>query len=240
MTGPAAALQIPEATDPLPGWIPFFLGGNYVSPAYYIGQAIQSITGTDVFGLASEFVAGDWAGVKQAADAAGNLAGFNAAFHDSLATEWQRLLSESWRGNAADQARGYFDHLAGGVEFQVRALREIERTLNNIGNSMLNLARLLGDLLQDIVDWTIMWLTEMAAAAVLSSTLVGAPGAAAAAAVAAAHAVMIFARFEQILTVTTGAFKTVVGLGATALELSNRPPNELPPLGTSTYDHPGV
>uniref|UniRef100_UPI0024584E71 hypothetical protein n=1 Tax=Nocardia brasiliensis TaxID=37326 RepID=UPI0024584E71 len=60
------------------------------------------------------------------------------------------------------------------------------------------------------------------------------------AAVAAAHAVMIFARFEQILTVTTGAFKTVVGLGATALELSNRPPNELPPLGTSTYDHPGV
>ncbi|QIS05179.1 hypothetical protein F5X71_25255 [Nocardia brasiliensis] len=229
MTGPAAALRSPEAADPLPGWIPFFVAGDYIAPAYYIGQAVQSITGTDVFGLASEFVAGDWAGVEQAADAAGKLAGFDAAFHEALDTEGRHLLARTWHGSAADQARDHCHQLASTVERQCKARQEIARALHGIGNAMLDLARLLGDLLQDIVDRTIMWLVEMAAAATLSTTRDGG-----ARAVAAAHAGLIFAGFEQILTVTTGACKTVVDLGATALALSSSRTDAPPSPGAAT------
>lgn len=240
MTRPEESLTEPVAEDPLPGSIPFLVGGNFISPAYYISQAIETVSGVDPFGWASQQVAGDWEAVKQAAGAAGNLTGFNTAFHQSVLSDWKNSVDQSWRGNAADGARNYFDQLAGAVKWQTSALGEIERTMNNIGNSMLNLSRVIGDLLQDIVDYALLWIAEMAAGAILSSTLVGAPGAAASYAVAAAHAVYTVVRIGELINKVTAAFKVIVGLSATAMELSSRPIKQLPALPKTSYDHPGA
>ncbi len=224
----------------MPGWIPYFVGGNFISPAYYINAALKNLIGLDAFGWASQQVAGDWEAVKKAAGAAGNLADFNSAFHDTMTADWTNLLQESWRGNAAGQARDYFNSLAGAVEWQVSSLHEIERTLNNISNSMVNLARVLGDILQTLVDMAILWLAEIAAAQILASSIVGSPAAGAAYAVAAAHAVMIFLRFEVMVGKAATVFQAVIGLGATALQLSSGDLAELPQLRDKTYDHPGA
>ncbi len=238
MTRPEESLEEPVAEDPLPGSIPYFVGGNFISPAYYISAGIETLTGVDPFGWASQQVAGDWEAVKRAGGAAGNLGGFNAAFHDSLKADWQNSVDGSWRGNAADGARNYFDQLAGAVEWHTGPLGEIERTLNNIGNSMLNLSRLLGDLLQDMVDAIILHYAALAAGAVLASSLVGSPAAAAQYAVAAAHAVFLVVRVGQMINKVTAVFKVIVGLSATALELSSSPIEKLPALPKASYDHP--
>ncbi|NEW40978.1 WXG100 family type VII secretion target [Nocardia cyriacigeorgica] len=240
MARPGEALQEPQAEDPMPGWIPYFIGGNFVSPAYYLNEASKTLLGVDVFGWASQQVAGDWEAVKKASGAAGNLAAFNTSFHDTVMADWQNTLENTWRGNAADSARSYFHGLAGSVEFQVRSLEEIERTLNNISNAMVNLGRVLGDLLQGIADLIIMWLAKMAAAAIQSSAIITAPTAAATYAAAAVDAVRIVAKYQQMVNATGTAFKVVVGLGATALHLSSRTPEDLPPLPEPSYDHPGA
>lgn len=240
MNEPRENLQDPPAEDPMPFAIPFLVGGNFISPGFYINETLKTLIGVDAFGWASQQIAGDWEAVKRAAGAAERLAHFNTAFHDSLEAAWGEQVEASWRGNAADDARAYFSQLAGSVEFQVRSLEEIHRTLNNISNSMVNLARVLGDLLQDLFDAVVMYLLARAAGAVMASSLATSPLAMAQFAVAAAHAVYIVARFGDGLNKVTAAFKVVIGLGATLLTASSRMPDELPPLSTSTYDHPGV
>jgi uncharacterized membrane protein YcaP (DUF421 family) len=105
---------------------------------------------------------------------------------------------------------------------------------------MVNLARVLGDLLQDMFDAVVMYLLARAAGAVLASSLATSPLAMAQFAVAAAHAAYIVLKFGEAMNAVTAAFKVVIGLGATLLTASSRMPGKLPPLNSSTYDHPGV
>lgn len=105
---------------------------------------------------------------------------------------------------------------------------------------MVNLGRVLGDLLQGLADLIIMWLAKMAAAAIQSSAVITAPTAAATYAAAAADAVRIVAKYQQMVNAAGTTFKVVVGLGATALQLSSRPVDELPALPSPSYDHPGA
>ncbi|MEU8894399.1 WXG100 family type VII secretion target [Nocardia sp. NPDC048505] len=240
MSKPSEALQQPEAEDPLASWIPYFVGGNFISPAYYINAGIKSLTDVDVFGWASQQVAGDWEAVKKAGVAAGNLADFNTAFGDTIKADWQSMLEETWRGNAADQADTFFQSLTGAVKWQVSALNEIERTLNNISNSMVNLARVLGDILQSLVDMAIMWLAQLAAASLAASSLVASGAAPAMYALAAVQALAIYTKFASAVGIVATAFQTVVGLGAAALQLSSGDLQEFPQLGDKNYDHPGA
>ncbi|MGW0251698.1 hypothetical protein ACWDYH_34225 [Nocardia goodfellowii] len=240
MTKPSESLQEPQAEDPLASWIPFFVGGNFISPAYYINAGIKSLTGVDAFGWASQQVAGDWEAVKKAAEAAGKLADFNTAYSATITNDWQGMLEQSWRGNAAEQADAFFKSLSGAVKWQVSALDEIERTLNNISNSMVNLARVLGDILQTLVDMVILWLAQIAAANIAASSLVASGAAPAMYALAAAQAVAIFMKFEVAVGKVAVVFQTVVGLGAAALQLSSGDLGELPTLGDKNYDHPGA
>lgn len=240
MSRPADTLTTPTAEDPIPPGIPFLVGGNFVSPAYYLSQFIQSNGGVDPFGWVSEQFAGDWEKVKQAANAAGGLGRFNTAFGETVKTDWESMLGSSWRGNAADGAKRYHDQLAGAVEWQIAALGEIERSINNISNEMANLARVVGDLLQGIVDIAIMTIAELAAGAVLSSSLVGSPAAAAMYATAAAHIVFMVARIQKLIDTVTTVYQVVVGLSVVVMDKAGRMPEPLPELAMSAYDHPGV
>lgn len=241
MTQPLDALTTPVAEDPLPGAVAFVAGGNFVSPAFYISQVIQWATnGFDPFGWASEQVTGDWEKVKQAGIAATNLATFNTTFRDSVKSGWQNDIESNWRGNAADSARGYFYLFGDSVDYQAGSLGEIGRTLNNIADSMMNLSRVVGDLLQDIADHALLAGIALAAGATLSSSLVGSPAAGAAYAVAAAEMALIAVRVNKMMSTVTNVYKAIVALCAAAEELSSRISDKLPPLPTTAYDHPGA
>lgn len=82
MIRPEEALKTPEAPEPVPENVKFWVGGNFISPAYYISQVLEKLTGMDVFEWTSSQVAGDWEAVRRAADAAENLSRFNTAYHD--------------------------------------------------------------------------------------------------------------------------------------------------------------
>ncbi len=237
MTSPSQELKPPNAPEPVPDTVKFWVGGNFISPAYYISQIIEKFTGMDVFEWASSQVAGDWEAVRRAADAAGNLSRFNTAFHDSVKSDWTNCVGESWHGNAAASAHSYFDNLAGAVQFQVRSIEEMEHHLTNIANSMADLTSALGDILQELVDLAVVAAIESAVASADPEPITK-TGAIAALALTV---VKIGLAINKMWSKIGIAYIAITGLGATTLELvSQTTPETLPPLPQSTYDHPGV
>ncbi len=213
------------------------MGGNFISPAYYISQVLEKITGMDVFEWASSRVVGDWGAVRRAADAAGNLSRFNAQYHDAVKGDWKNTVSESWQGNAAASAQSYFDNLAGAVKFQVRSLQEMEHHLTNIANSMADLTTALGDILQELVDLAIVAAIEAAVASADPEPITKAGAIAA----LSLTVVRIGLAINKMWSKIGIAYVAVTGMGSAALHLvSQTTPDSLPPLPQSTYDHPGV
>ena len=240
MTRPDSTLKEPRADDPMPSALPLLAGGNIISPSYYIDGAVKAIFGFDFFAWASEKVSGDWEAVHKAGTAAGNLSRFNTAFAESVRTDLH-TRADSWHGNAANSAKAYFNQLAGSLDFQVSSLSDMERQLTNISTGMRELGRLVGDLLQDIADFVLLWLASQAAEAVLASSLVGAPAAAAEAAVSAAYLVMILQRGSKVVTLISDTYRTIyAGIGALNLLSNQSSADKLPPLPHAGYSFPGA
>ncbi|MGV9614416.1 hypothetical protein [Nocardia xishanensis] len=149
---PEGKLGEPNAEDHISNDVAFWLGANFVSPAYWVKWAIQKFTGVDILEWVASEVAGDWQAVKRAAITVQNLAEFNSAFSRSIKTEWNNRLDQSWDGNAAENAKQYFEKLAWALDGQVGQLKGIAQQLNNLADAMADLCRGLGDLLQEIID----------------------------------------------------------------------------------------
>ncbi|WP_280273245.1 hypothetical protein [Nocardia wallacei] len=215
----------------------FWVGGNFISPAYYISQVLEKLTGMDVFEWTSSQVAGDWEAVRRAADAAGNLSRFNTAYHDTVKGDWKNTVAESWHGNAAGSAQSYFDNLAGAVKFQVRSLEQMEHHLTKIANSMSDLTTALGDMLQELVDLAIVAAIEAAVASAGPEPITKTAAIAALALSVVRIGLVINRMWSKIGII----YIAVTGMGSAALHLvSQTTPQSLPPLPQSTYDHPGV
>ncbi|MEV0337956.1 hypothetical protein AB0H49_02925 [Nocardia sp. NPDC050713] len=153
---PQDALREPNAEDHISNDVAFWLGANFVSPAYGVKWVIQKFTGVDILEWVASQVAGDWQAVKRASIAVQNLAEFNSAFSQSIKTDWNKRLDQSWDGNAAESAKQYFDKLAWALDGQVGQLKGIAQELNNLADAMADLCRGLGDLLQEIIDLAVV------------------------------------------------------------------------------------
>jgi hypothetical protein len=240
VTRPDSTLKEPQADDPMPYVLPLLVGGNIVSPSYYVFGTVKALVGFDVFGWASEKVSGDWEAVHKAGVAAGNLSRYNTAFGESVRTALHNQ-ADSWHGNAADSAKAYFSQLAACLDFQVSSLSDMERQLTNISTGMRELGRLVGDLLQEIIDCGLLLLASQAAEAVLATSLVGAPAAAAQAAVSAAYIVMILQRGSKVVDLITNTYQTIyAGIGALNLLSNQSSADNLPPLPNAGYTFPGA
>ncbi|WP_336085264.1 hypothetical protein [Nocardia sp. SSK8] len=236
MSVPSDALQAPKADELVSDDFAFWVGGNFLSPAYGVSALIKKFTNFDVFGWASEQVAGDWEAVSRASGAVSNLGKFNAAFAQSINDEWGKGLESTWQGNSAQAAETYFKRLASSINWQVTSLDEVSRTLDNIGGSMANLKRALGDLLQEIADLGIILAAELAVAAIP----VGVTTAVSSAAIAVTVA-KIVAKVNKVMSVVAAVYDLVLAGVATLQSLSARLTAEtLPTLGNSAYDHQGV
>lgn len=145
----------------------------------------------------------------------------------------------SWQGRAADSARSYFHNLAGQVQFQVSTLQEIERQLNNIAESMANLARFLSDMLQLLTDLAIAYGIQALIAAGPNPDPTGASRVAALAAMAAT-AFSMYRTFTAMVGKVTAVYDGFLLLWSFLENQSRSELQNLPELGGKSYDHTGV
>src|SRR6266568_4580238 len=209
MTNPQDALKEPKAEDPLPGAVSFFVGGNFISPSYYITWVLKHTIDFDPFEWVARQVAGDWEAVEKAADAATNLGVFNDDFAKSIKSDWANSAQNSWKGHAGDGANSYFQGLSGAVEWQVGPLQEIGHELSNIASSMRNLGRALADILQDLSDLALLW-----AATEISAAYAGPAGEAFGAAVSAAYVIEMIAKRAELFEKVETVYKAITGIVA--------------------------
>lgn len=240
MSKPLETLRVPQPEQPVSDTVGFILGGNFASPAFGVYALIEKAINVNIPNWLASQVGGDWEAVSRAANAAGNLAAFNTAFSDSVENEWKGLLEASWKGNAADGARSYFSGLAGQLDFQVSALNEIDRQLQNIADSMANLTRVLSDLIQFLSDLAIIYGIEALVALGPNPDPTGVSRAAAVAAMVATT-VQMFKTFSTMVGKVAAVYDGFVAVWSILeVQVSRTDPSVLPELGSKSYDHPGV
>ncbi len=237
MSDPVAALADPAATESVSDNVAFVLGANFVSPTAAIAAIVEAVVDKNPYKWAGEQVAGDWEAVKKAASAAGNLGRFGASVGDNMRAEWTQV-DQTWNGNAAAAAAAHFGRLATQIEATQIDFAEIERALLNIGNSMDNLGRALGDILQEITDWgLIYWANKLIAAASPDPTGISRGAALTMMAVAAAK---MYLKINSMMSIVAAAYMSISASVGVIQGLASNWPNALPTLSTGSYDHRGV
>ncbi|TLG14924.1 hypothetical protein FEK35_07190 [Nocardia cyriacigeorgica] len=240
MSQPQEHLTEPQAEQPVSDEAAFLLGANFVSPSYALFGVIEKIIHVKIPDWLASQIGGDWEAVSRAANAAGNLAKFNTSYAESLTTNWQSILDDSWKGNAAASAKDYFAVLASSLNYQVGPLNTIDQELQKVANSMANLSRVLGDLVQILVDDAIIWSIEALVALGPNPDPTGASRAAALAAMAVT-AVAMAKTFLHMVGKVTAVYDSFVAIWALLEhQVRGAGPEKLPTLGEKAYNHPGV
>jgi hypothetical protein len=81
MADPLDELIDPKVADPIPDKLENVLGASqYISPSYWLGEAMNLVIGTNPFQWAAEQFTGDWQAVQVAGKAVQSLAAFNEVF----------------------------------------------------------------------------------------------------------------------------------------------------------------
>ncbi|NKQ56924.1 hypothetical protein HFP15_29040 [Amycolatopsis sp. K13G38] len=92
---------------------------------------ILTVCGLDVEGRVKERFVGNFEAVAKSRNALKNLGEFETAAATNIA-EGAAVMFVSWRGNAADAARSYFDQLANGIEGHANALSQVAQRYDAI------------------------------------------------------------------------------------------------------------
>ena len=145
---------------------------NYVSPSAWINDAIEKLTGVDVFGWMTDWVAGDWQAIWKFGDAMHNL----AACMQQIGINIQRGaldMDPDWDGNASDAAQQYFSHLATTTSGQQSALRQIGDDYHKAATGAWQLSNQLGNIMQALADKAILAGIAAAAGTATAETVVG-------------------------------------------------------------------
>lgn len=145
---------------------------NYISPSAWINEVIETVSGVDIFGLATDAFTGEWAALYKFGDALNSL----AQFMQALGIDIQRgaiSLDGEWDGNAGDAAYAYFTSLAAATSAQQIALHEAAKGYHHAAKGAWQLSNQLGNLLQAIADKAIIIGISAAAGTAASETVVG-------------------------------------------------------------------
>ncbi|UNQ41311.1 WXG100 family type VII secretion target [Prescottella equi] len=245
---PRSALQDPAAADPVPDPLENALSGSYLSPSYWLTAPVMGALG--IIGVEknpvdtiADWVAGDWAAVQEAGRAVKSVGDFNARMSEALSSATSTVV-ESWEGDAADSAAGYFDELARAVESQRHAISSMGAELETVALGMYEFSQSVKGLLGTATDLMIQFLIELAAAGAstfAAATGVGAIITASAWAVALATGWKVFQTIQKIVDVLNKAFmgaQAVAGLVAGYMGAVGD--SKLPALPGAAYGQGGV
>ncbi len=216
-----------------------FIGfDQYLSPSYWLGEAAKMVCGTNPWEWAGEQLAGDWTAAAKAGGALKNLAEFNTTYADSLKDKTGPLFAENWSGNAATNAKTYFDNLEKLLRDQVAPLKDIGSQFETMTAGVLEMADGIKSTLETLTDLLIALGIELAAAAASSWTIVGGIAGGIAAAATAYRAVQVWLTAIEMHGYAWNAVQLLVGLCAGYLGALEG--LKLQPLPNTSYDHPGV
>lgn len=239
---PVEALTTPEPEDPIPDLVELATNANLVSPAYWLNGVCKTLTGFDPIGTITNYVAGDWAAVDQAGIAIGNMAKYNADFGAAI-EDAVKEFETSWRGNAADGSREYFQELVDGLNGQIEAIQGISDRIDSFAMESYLMAQTVSAIVQKMFDDAFLYFVFQAAAASLTSSVAGAPAGAAMQAAAALRAlgvikqgIAMHGQFGMWFAASEGALGAVeAGMNAVV----DFP--EIPGITAAEgYDHPGA
>jgi hypothetical protein len=146
---------------------------NYLSPSAWANSLIEKLTGVDIFGWATECLAGEWQALWKFGDAMGNLARCVQQIGINI-QQGMLNLDRTWDGNASDAAYLYFSNLAATTSGQQVALSTSQDSYHDAAKAAWLLAEQLGNLLQAIGDKAILAGISAAAGTATAETGVGA------------------------------------------------------------------
>ncbi|NKY37701.1 hypothetical protein HGA13_32225 [Nocardia speluncae] len=232
-------LVTPGAGDPMPDALELFLNNNLFSLTYWANWFVVKTIGADPLAWATEQFTGDWEQMGISAGAIRNLADYNSSYSRALDDAAKGI--DSWRGNAADSAREYFDDLRGAVGDQSGPLREISTQIEEFSLSSYYTAQGVSFLLQGIFDTAAIAIIKEVAAAAAAKTVYGLAAAAALQASVVADMAKMIGLWNQVLSkyatyITGGEAAIGMILNGVAILQSE----DVPPLPNAGYDHPGV
>jgi hypothetical protein len=212
---------------------------NYLSPSAWVNDAINRLTGRDVFGWLCDTVSGDWATFYKFGDALGNL----AKFHQQLGINIQQQvinLDPAWDGNAADAAYQYFSNLAAAVSGQQLPLNDIRDRYHKAALGAWQLSNQLGNILQALADKAIIAGISAAAGTLLAETGIGALVGYGASALIVADMLAEINKASIVIQTFGGIILGLFGTGMDAGSMGDGGALANYPLPAGTYMNPGV
>lgn len=235
---PVSKLGDPTVTDPVPNLLELIINGNGVSLTYGLNTLIAGVTGWDAIATITNYVSGDWGALQKSAGAIRNLAFYNDAYQQSVDSAISNF-AQTWKGNAADNARTYFTKLGDALSDQIGPMLEMADKIDEFARLSYDLANGIAALVQYLGDLAIQWVVAEAAAIAAASSGIAAAAAPALKAVAAAIAAVMALQTVKAIGMFGNWFSAAQGLNG-YLSLESADVVKIPKLPEKSYDHPGV
>ncbi|MGW4632326.1 WXG100 family type VII secretion target [Nocardia sp. NPDC004415] len=237
---PSEHLAEPVLADPLNDKIEFLATSNAISPTYWACKWCETVLGTDPLKWVTTKISGDWEALQQAGKAVENLAAYNQAFAESIASG-AMTVDATWDGNAATSAQAYFTKLSAAISAQVEPLKEMATEIDRFATSAYHVSTAMSNALQTVLDWGAIAVIEWAAAQASALTGVGIVATAALVAAATATTLKVIAEWGRLVETFNAAYVALeavagVGFGVAGVVGSA----DLPSLPAGNYDHPGA
>lgn len=238
MADPLDELIDPKVADPIPDKLENVLGvSQYITPSYWLGEAMTLVIGKNPFQWAAEEFTGDWQAVQVAGKAVQTLGAFNEAFASTINSA-VATVGYGWEGNARDAADEYFSGIGQVLRGQIGVLVQLGWQLDVTAFSVYETAGALKGMLEGLADLLIAIGIEMAATAASAATVIGPLIGGASIAFTASQAV---AKWEAILGLTGTIWNAVQAFsGVVSGLLGEVSDTSLPYLPSREYDHPAV
>ncbi|WP_306215022.1 hypothetical protein [Actinoplanes sp. RD1] len=213
---------------------------NYVSPAAWINDAIETAVGFDIIGWCVEWLTGDWEAIYKFGDALISLA--ECLQEQGINIQQAALaMDASWDGNAADAAYQYFSSLATATSGQQIALREIGENYHKAALGAWQLSNQLGNIIQALADKAIIAGIIVAGSTATTATGVGAAVGAVGYGIAALQAVEMLSLANKASTIINTGGSVILGVFGTGMQVGYQGGSLTGvPLPSTAYAAPGA
>ncbi len=210
---------------------------SILSPTDWTASFLKELTGWDPLGWISRSFMGEWEAFAKCGIAYGNLARACQDLGVNI-QEGDLRLDASWEGNANDAAHAYFSDLASKISAMQFALDAAASNYSDAARGAWLFANQVKNVLEVIVDSTVLAAACTAAGTALIETGIGAVVGYGLAAMEVARIIQLLARAAQIIQtaglVIEGLTGSIMNLADQGGSLANYP---LPRAG---YQHPAV
>ncbi|MEV5748309.1 hypothetical protein AB0L00_10860 [Actinoallomurus sp. NPDC052308] len=182
-----------------------------VAPSTTVVEFVKMVTGHDPAEQAGEWFGGDWKAYAECGGAFENI----GAMMNSVSTNIQQganELRDSWQGNAADAAQGFFSNLSTAVGQQDTVFSTIGAEYKKAAAGVAKLAEDGAGLYKGMIDHAIIGSIALAAAAASSETVLGGAVCGGTAAAEAALIVEDYEKFSKLREIGTGICNGYVGV----------------------------